>query len=285
MPLRKSKPTLTLHCFGVGDGQACGDRNHSSYLYRLPGAALLFDCGEPVSRGFKASGLSYDAIDRIFLSHLHSDHVGGFFMLMQAFWLERRRKELVVHLPADAIEPLQRMLRAAYLFDELFQFRLRFEPLREGRGVAHGGVRVTPHRTTHLDGLRKTFQKKYPGDYAAYSFLIESEQQRIAHSADLGAPEDLEPLLREPLDLLVCELAHFAPARLFRYLAGREIERVVFIHVGRRHWAKLAETRRLAAKMLPGMKGKYSFAVPLFSQFIRRTVERRLTLTQKSLFD
>ena len=47
------------------------------------------DCGETVSGGYKATGLDYDTIDRIFISHLHSDHIGGFFMLMQGFWLEQ----------------------------------------------------------------------------------------------------------------------------------------------------------------------------------------------------
>jgi len=248
----------SLTCFGVGDGAACGDRNHSSFLYQLPGTSILIDCGEPVSRSFKASGRPYDSIDRIFLSHLHSDHVGGFFMLMQGFWLERRRKDLEVHLPANAIGPIRRMLRAAYLFEELFQFRLRFVPLREGKSVRHGKVGVTPHRTSHLEGLRRRFQRKYPGDYAAYSFLIEAGDRRIAHSADLGKPEDLEPLLDGPVDVLVCELAHFEPAKLFRYLQAREIGRVIFIHLGRRHWARLAQTRRLAAKLLTGIK--HSFA-------------------------
>jgi ribonuclease Z len=237
----------------VGDGAACGNRNHSSYLYQWDGASLLFDCGEPVSRSFKATGLNYDSIDRIFLSHLHSDHVGGFFMLMQGFWLERRSKNLEVHLPADAIAPVRQMLRASYLFDDLLPFQLRFVPLREGKQVAQGDLRVTPYRTSHLEALRERFQRKFPGDYAAYSFLIESKHRRIGHSADLGAPEDLEPLLRQPLDLLVCELAHFEPAQLFRYLRGREISRVVFSHLGRPHWERLAQTRRLATQLLTGV--------------------------------
>ena len=50
--------TVELKCFGVGDGQACADRNHSAYLYTASGTALLVDCGEPVSRSFKASGFT-----------------------------------------------------------------------------------------------------------------------------------------------------------------------------------------------------------------------------------
>ena len=89
----------SLTCFGVGDGWPCADRNHSSFLYQFGKTSLLIDCGEGVSGAFKATGLPYDTIDGIFISHLHADHFAGFFMLMQGFWLERRRKKLSVHLP------------------------------------------------------------------------------------------------------------------------------------------------------------------------------------------
>jgi ribonuclease Z len=243
--------SFSLQCFGVGDGMACADRNHSSYLYRFGDVSLLLDCGEPVSRSFEALRLDHNSIDRVFISHLHSDHVGGFFMLMQGFWLGRRRKPLRVHLPADGIEPLRAMLKAAYLFDELFQFDLLMEPLETARPVKQGRVRITPFPTTHLERLRKTYQAKYPGDYAAYSFLMEAGRLRVAHSADLGAVEDLDPLVAKPLDLLVCELSHFTPGRLFRYLKGREIGEIVLTHLGRRYWEDLAETRRLARSLLP----------------------------------
>jgi hypothetical protein len=53
--------------------------------------------------------------------------------------------------------------------------------------------------------------------------LLESGDKRVAHSGDLGEPEDLEPLLKKPVDLLVCELAHFSPEAIFSYLSGRPV--------------------------------------------------------------
>ena len=249
---------FSLTCFGVGDGWPCADRTHAAFLYRFGKAAILIDCGEPVSCSYKASGLDYDTIDRIFISHLHSDHIAGFFMLMQGFWLEQRQKDLPVHLPADGIKPLRQMLDAVFLFDELLAFRLLFEPLQAGEPVVTHNVRITPFRSSHLDSLRASFQQKYPQDFASYCFLLESDRLRIGHSADIGKPEDLAPLLEKPLDLLVCELAHFKPQDLFRYLNGRDIKRIVFMHVGRRYWDDLEETRLLAAKMLPDIP--FSFA-------------------------
>ena len=244
----------SLRCFGVGDGTASAGRNHSAYLYSFGGVSVLVDCGEPISRSFKASGLSYDLIDHIFVSHMHADHVGGLFMLLQGFWLEQRKKELHLHLPAASIQPLRQMLQAAFLFDELLPFRLSFSPLANAEPVVAQTVRVTPFFTTHLQTLRKTFQAKYPGDYAAYCFLLEAEGRRIGHSADLGSPRDLEPLLAQPLDLLVCEIAHFQPEELFGYLRGREIKHIAFTHVARYYWERLEETRRLATRLLPSTK-------------------------------
>ncbi|MDB6124260.1 MAG: Beta-lactamase domain protein [Pedosphaera sp.] len=244
---------LALRCFGVGDGWPCADRNHASFLYRFDQVSILVDCGEPVSSSYKASGLPYDAIDRIFISHLHFDHIAGFFMLMQGFWLEQRKKTLPVHLPAAGIKPFGQLLNAAMVFKELLQFRLRFEGLRAGKAVVTRGVRVVPYRSSHLAQLKKAFQKKYPQRFDSFSFLIEAGRVRIGHSADLGRPEDLEPLLKKPLDLLVCELAHFKAEDLFRYLKRRDIKRIVFVHLTRPYWENLQKTRQLAAKMLPGI--------------------------------
>src|SRR5689334_13069331 len=183
----------TVTCFGTGDGLPCADRNHASFLYRFGQTRILIDCGEPLDRHYKASGLSYDAVDSIFISHLHSDHIGGFFMFMQGLWLEKRRKELAVYMPGRAIAPLREMLKTVLIFDELLQFRLRLLPLRERGSVVLGNsssrVRVTPFRTSHLNGLRARFEKKYSSAFSSYCFLLETSDRRVGHSSDLGKPE------------------------------------------------------------------------------------------------
>jgi ribonuclease BN (tRNA processing enzyme) len=249
---RGERPSVI--CFGTGDGAPCEDRNHASFLYRLGRTTVLVDCGEAMDRSYKASGLSYDAIDAIFLSHLHSDHVGGFFMFMQGMWLEGRRKPLKVYLPGKAIKPLREMLNTVFLFDEVLPFRLELIALEEKKGTKVRDVRVTPFYTTHLDRTRAQFGKKYRADFSAYCFLIENRGVRIGHSADLGRPEDLEPLLAERLDLLVCELSHFRPDEIFSYLREREVKQVAFVHIGRAYREQKVGLRRLGKEILGGVR-------------------------------
>jgi ribonuclease BN (tRNA processing enzyme) len=251
---RRRMNNYSLHCFGVGDGWPCADRNHSSFLYRFGRTSILIDCGDGASNRFKATGAAYDSIDALFISHLHADHFAGLFMLLQGFWLEGRKKALPVHLPADGVKPIREMLQAATLFPELFRFEVGFHPLRAGKTVALRGVKVTPFATTHLDRLKARFQKKYPQRFEAFSFLIEAGKLRIGHSADLSRPGDLAPLLGKPLDLLVCELAHFRAESLFRYLRDKPVKRVIFIHLARNYWKNLSHLRSIAAKSLPGVQ-------------------------------
>ena len=61
---------------------------------------------------------------------------------------------------------------------------------------------------------------------------------------------DLDPLVAQPLDLLLCELAHVEPADLFEYLAMRPIGQVVFTHVSQGHWHEESAFRQLATEKL-----------------------------------
>lgn len=243
--------TDSVICLGVGDGWPCTDRNHSAFVYRLGDTTLLIDAGEPVCRTYKLSGLGFDELDAVVLSHLHADHFGGLLMLLQGMWVEGRKKDLDIYLPEHAIRPLGALLKQATLYRPLLPYKLRLKPLRAGQPVRIGRVRITPVAGTHLDEVQKRRGLKPSRRLVAYLFLIEYGQVRIAHSSDLGSPNDLVQLLGKPLDLLVCELAHFTPHQICAVLEGRPIKRVLFVHLARKYWSARPATRKLLARLLP----------------------------------
>lgn len=243
----------SLLCLGTGDGWPNGDRNHSSYLYRLGKSRILIDCGESVCRSLTSRGFDWDEIDAVFISHTHSDHVGGLFMLLQGMWLDGRSQDLTIFLPGHVIKPLREMLKHVYLFDELLGFTLTFVPLGVREVVRIGNVRITAFQNTHLEGLRTAFQKKYPLPFESFSFVISGGGKRIVHSADIGPPDDLVPLLGRSCDLLVCEFAHFTPPDLIDTLRNRSVKKAALIHVSRAHRKRLSTVTKLFKKELPGI--------------------------------
>ena len=129
-------------------------------------------------------------------------------------------------------------------------FKLDFTPITARDTFLVGDIRVTALPTTHLEQLREHFAGKYPAKFEAFSFLLETDNATVAHTADIGALEDLEPLLQKPVDLLVCELAHVKPNELFVFLSNQEIGHVAFTHVSRPYRKNLDELKTKAKATL-----------------------------------
>ena len=165
---------------------ASGD---SSFLYRFRKTSLLIDCGETVSGGFKASGLNYDTIDRIFYfaPALEGPHRRVFHALMQGSgWSNGKRNCRCTCQTRKSIKLFRQMLNAAFIFPELLQFKLRFRAVADGpsghrgQGAGDGLSHDAPGAicgTRSRNVTRRTSRR--------FSFLIETGKLRIGHSADI----------------------------------------------------------------------------------------------------
>ena len=219
---------------GTSDGLPSSDRQHSSLLVKLATQTILLDCGEPCGHTLKRIGADFDAIDMVVISHTHSDHIGGSRMLLQSMWLERRRRPLTVWMPGHAIRLMRQWLDACYLFEPLLGFPVKWVAVDARQALRCGPVQLRAFRTTHLDGLRKQFGASHPAvRFDAFSLLVTGGGKRLAYSADVGTPQDLQPLCAKPLDLLVVELAHFHPRSLFEFLQAKDVRRVAITHMAR----------------------------------------------------
>jgi hypothetical protein len=161
-------------------------------------------------------------------------------------------------MPGHAIRLVREWLDACYLFESLLGFPVKWVALDKQRTLRCGPVQLRAFRTTHLDSLRKQFGASHPAvRFNAFSFLVTGGGKRLAYSADIGSPRDLQPLCAKPLDLLVVELAHFQPRALFEFLQPKKVRRVAVTHMGRAVRARLAEVKALARKGLGSRKTRF----------------------------
>jgi ribonuclease Z len=233
---------------GTADGLANASRNHASLLARLAGRTILLDAGQPCSQTLKRIGAGFGQLDAIIITHVHSDHIGGLPMLLQSMWLDGRRRELPIWLPREVIAPLRAWLDACHLFAPRLGFRVHWRPI-SSHTIRIGNVRLRAVRNSHLDSTRAKYRARYPGvSCDAFSLLLRTPRCRVAYSADIGGAEDLRALCREPLDLLVTELAHFEPQRLLDVLPPGRVRHLAVTHVGREIAARLHTVKRILAR-------------------------------------
>lgn len=237
---------------GTGPGSSVKGRACTSVVLRLGESCVLVDAGEPCSQRLHERGILFSSLDAVFLTHGHSDHTGGFPMLIQGSWLEPRKRLLPVYLPAELIAPLRAWLEAVYLPPGLLGFDLDFRPwVADAEFHVAGKLLVTPYPTHHLDGLRQIIDPDAWDRFKTFSLVVEGAGRRVVFSSDLGAPEDLALQLAQPCDLLVCEVSHFAPEELFAFLRGKPVRRLVLTHLAPDLAGSEDELQAAAAAALP----------------------------------
>lgn len=237
-----------LLILGSAPGFPVSGRGHSSAILDTGKHRLLIDAGEPCSRSMLAQQIPASDIDAVLLTHCHSDHTAGLPMLIQTAWISGRTKSLPIYLPKELINPLQGWLDASYIGPKFLQFALEFFAWESRPSLEHFDLRVDPQETSHLDDLVKRFG---PTRFRPYSLRVTHPDFRILVSGDLGSPQDLDSQLREAPDLLVCELAHFAPEELFRFLREKNIQRLVLTHLAPNLSGQTDELLAKAREYLP----------------------------------
>jgi ribonuclease Z len=245
--------TDNITFLGTSDAIPSWERSHASLVAHMAHKTILLDCGEPCAKNLAFECVNFGSIDAILLSHLHPDHVAGLLQVIIGMWLEAKRtRDIIVYMPAEGVETFRKLILTTYLFPELIKFNVDFRPLSDGQTFEIGPVQVTPHRTTHLDSIRRVAGDKHGIACEPFLYELAASGKRVVYSGDMGEPADLLSVLDRPLDLLVTECAHFSPQTLFETLRGKPVQRVALTHLHRQLWEKKEE--------LPAMAKEYGLA-------------------------
>lgn len=92
-----------MHVILAGTGQPWYDpiRNPQCIAVIAGGKFILFDAGDGCTRSLDSLNLPINLIDRVFMTHYHSDHINGLGHLISHTWVNGRQQPIHVYGPED----------------------------------------------------------------------------------------------------------------------------------------------------------------------------------------
>src|SRR5262249_61881187 len=97
----------TIRLVGTSASRPAIERNVSSLAIHREGETLMFDCGEGTQRQMMRYGVSF-ALEDIFFTHMHADHLLGVIGLIRTMALQGRVERLRLGGPRGSSRALAR---------------------------------------------------------------------------------------------------------------------------------------------------------------------------------
>jgi len=102
-------------------------RYQSAQALQVHGRLFLVDCGEGVQYRLTELGIPMMKLDSLFLSHIHGDHVFGFFGLLSTLGMKGRQTPLNIFAPPN-FGPILKFFLSYY--GDGIGYEIRFTPLK-----------------------------------------------------------------------------------------------------------------------------------------------------------
>jgi ribonuclease Z len=139
---------MEITFLGTSAGVPTRERNVSAVALRPDQSAgwTLFDCGEATQHRILLSDLSLFRLERIFITHLHGDHVYGIFGLLAS------RGMLLCEAPLELYGPpgLEAMVEGVRRLSQLtLPYPLKIRELRAGEVLEFPGYRIETVALSH----------------------------------------------------------------------------------------------------------------------------------------
>jgi ribonuclease Z len=100
--------SLSIRLLGTSASRPTVERNVSSLAVHREGETLMFDCGEGTQRQMMRYGVSF-ALEDIFFTHMHADHLLGVIGLIRTMALQGRLERLRLWGPRGSSRVLKRV--------------------------------------------------------------------------------------------------------------------------------------------------------------------------------
>lgn len=214
VPASEATRIITLGTVAGPIAQA--KRSGSANLLQVGSRVYLIDTGPGVSHQLAAAGFRPAQIERIFLTHLHFDHVGGLAPLLGYAWIARAGKPIEIYGPPATSTFVSDAEKYLSIPEGIYTAQIPPSPtvaeLVKPHDIDVTGptviyeddkVRVTAVENTHYgampDGRRPL------GAARSYSYRFDTPDRSVVFTGDTG-PSDAVVQLAMGADVLVSEV-------------------------------------------------------------------------------
>lgn len=217
---------MKITFFGSSHGVPEPNRQCSSILVETQGQYYFVDMGMMAINGLVTHGIPVDAVKVIFVTHMHGDHTNGIpHFLDLCSWYFKTANPIVCLPKPEAKETIESWIRLNGAEPREFEYRQTAEGLVYDDGV----LRVTAIPTQHCPG--------------SFAYVLEADGKRVLFTGDLKRPHVDFPAVEKPLDLIVCESAHFPADEYIPVLQPLTCPRICVTHYVTKHVASILALR------------------------------------------
>ncbi|WP_096200882.1 ribonuclease Z [Bacillus sp. FJAT-45350] len=144
---------MEIHFLGTGAGVPSTKRNVSSTVIRFlqqNGRIWMFDCGEATQQQILSSPIKLSKLDKIFITHLHGDHIFGLPGLLGSRSFQGGTTPLTIFGPKGIKEFIETTIRISntHLMYELSIIEI--DDNHEGEIFSDGELTVTVYSLDHV---------------------------------------------------------------------------------------------------------------------------------------
>ncbi len=224
----------------------------SSSLLELGERIIVVDCGLGVTRGLVDAGISLKALDLIFITHLHSDHVLELGPLLHTAWTAGLASPVTVFGPPGTGQYWRRFCQAMEFDIEIriadedrpdIRGLVSIVEFGEGEILAQRGLEVSALRVDHPP-VTDCFALRF--EHGARSVVFSDDTAFFPPLADFAKEADIlvhEAMLEEGVERLVARTGngarlkeHLLASHSFAEQAGRiasdaGVKRLVLNHL------------------------------------------------------
>lgn len=221
---------LKIKFIGTGSAKVSLKRNFTSLIFQTDNDKILIDCGDGLTRALIQQEVEINSINKILISHLHSDHFSGLSTLLTQLKLSGRITPIEIISCKENILILKRFLNSSFIIPERMDFEIRFIGFDfEEKVNLSDNLNFIARNNSHLKKY-ESYQNLYNLSLASPSFLFSTSSKKIFYSSDIGRWEDLL-LFDPPIDVLICEITHIEIHSLKEVIKNLNPVKTYLIHI------------------------------------------------------